>query len=154
SPIGPHLPKDWNVDPGVAAITFEQLLSHTSGILDYGNNDQDYGILKQFFTQKIVPGGPIMTNPVGKAKPSTYSNYNFSIFRILLPMVDGFVDSDPAHRAERLAERYVNIVQLNVFSPVGVHHVECKPPTQPAASALAYAFPGDHPGWPWDDMTL
>jgi CubicO group peptidase (beta-lactamase class C family) len=37
SPIGAYLPPDWNLAPDVAAITFEQLLSHTSGIHDSGN---------------------------------------------------------------------------------------------------------------------
>src|SRR5262249_42901203 len=39
SGIGGHFPSDWQLDPNVASITFRQLLSHRSGIKDYGNND-------------------------------------------------------------------------------------------------------------------
>jgi CubicO group peptidase (beta-lactamase class C family) len=53
--IGGHLPSDWHLNPHVASITFRQLLSHRSGIKDYGNNSQDYATLKKFFTQSVDP---------------------------------------------------------------------------------------------------
>ena len=53
SPIGGHFPSDWHLDPVVAAITFRQLLSHRSGIKDYGNVSQEYDNVKKFFTQSV-----------------------------------------------------------------------------------------------------
>jgi len=167
APIGPYLPKDWKVDPNVAAITFAQLLSHKSGIKDYGNNAQDYAKLKAFFTQKmnpkaktscmgaavVDPKDAIVSNPKEKMK-TCYSNYNFSIFRVLLPMIEGFQDTDPAQRAERLANQYVKIVQANVFDPVGAKNVQCKPPAGSKTYAFSYAFPGNTPGHDWGDSTL
>jgi CubicO group peptidase (beta-lactamase class C family) len=166
SGIGGHLPSDWKLDPHVASITFRQLLSHRSGIKDYGNNDQSYDTLKKFFTQSVDatkntpcqganvanPSNPINAND----KSPCYSNYNFGIFRVLLPVIDGFVD-DPAHRAENLAAAYIKIVQTNVFEPVGAQGVNAKPPaTGPQASAYAfsYKYPGTDAGVDWGDDSL
>lgn len=166
SSIGGHLPSDWHLDPNVSSITFRQLLSHRSGIKDYGNVSQEYDNLKKFFTQKVdtskdtkcqpssVVNPPDPINPNDKSP--CYSNYNFAIFRILLPIIDGFVD-DPAHRAQKLAAAYVRIVQQNVFEPVGAVGVEAKPPSsgpQSTAYAFSYKFPGTSAGVDWGDNTL
>ncbi len=169
SGIGGHLPSDWKLDPYVASITFGQLLSQSSGIKAYGNVPQDYATLKQFFTQKVDPtknaqctgpeGPTVMApaNPINpKNKSRCYSNYNFAIFRVLLPFIDGFQD-DPVNRAANMAAAYVKIVQKNVFEPVGAFGVDSKPPaTGPQASAYAfsYIYPGASPGWDWGDDTL
>src|SRR5215471_3598167 len=168
SGIGGHLPNDWVLDPNVAAITFRQLLSQSSGIKAYGNVPQDYATLKAFFTQPVNPnstavctgpegpGNPAPANPINpNNKSRCYSNYNFAIFRILLPIIDGFVD-DPANRAAKLAAAYVKIVQKNVFEPVGAFGVDSKPPVSgPQASAYAYSylFPGTSHGTDWGDDT-
>src|SRR5277367_1739201 len=166
SGIGAHLPSDWKLDPYVASITFRELLSHRCGIKDYGNNPQDYAILKTFFTQPVDPKkntpcqGANVVNPANPINPNDkspcYSNYNFSIFRVLLPWIDGFVD-DPANRAAKLAAAYIKIVQSNVFEPVGAPGVDAKPPaTGPQASgyAFSYQFPGTASGYDWGDDTL
>jgi CubicO group peptidase (beta-lactamase class C family) len=164
--IGGHFPSDWHLDPSVSSITFRQLLSHRSGIKDYGNVNQEYDNLKKFFTQKVdkskntkcTPSSVV--NPADPINPNDkspcYSNYNFAIFRILLPMIDGFVD-DPANRAAKLAAAYVKIAQQNVFEPVGATGVEAKPPSsgpQSAAYAFSYKFPGSASGVDWGDNTL
>jgi CubicO group peptidase (beta-lactamase class C family) len=164
--IGGHLPSDWVLDPNVAAITFRQLLSHRSGIKDYGNVSQDYASLKTFFTQKVdttknsVCTGPATINPPNPFntidRSPCYSNWNFAIFRVLLPVIDGFVDN-PANRAAVLAATYIKIVQTNVFEPVGAIGVDAKPPTsgpQSTAYAFSYAFPGTSGGFNWGDDTL
>jgi CubicO group peptidase (beta-lactamase class C family) len=174
SGIGKHLPSDWHLDPHVASITFRELLSQRSGIKDYGNNSQDYATLKSFFTQSVDPTkntpckGANVTNPPDpinpnlkdpnnpKLKAPCYSNYNFSIFRVLLPMINGFTD-DPANRAAKLAAAYVNIVEKEVFEPVGAFGVDAKPPaTGPQATgyAFSYLYPGTTPGHDWGDGTL
>jgi CubicO group peptidase (beta-lactamase class C family) len=165
SGIGGHLPPDWKLDPNVAAITFRQLLSQQSGIKDYGNNDQTYDTLKAFFTQKVDPTKNTMCQPASVVNPANpinvinkgrcYSNYNFGIFRILLPWIDGFVD-DPANRAAKLAAAYVKLVQKYVFEPVGAVGVDAKPPaTGPQATgyAFSYAYPGTSGGHDWGDDT-
>jgi CubicO group peptidase (beta-lactamase class C family)/phage terminase large subunit-like protein len=165
STIAGHLPSDWKLDPSVASITFRELMSHRSGIKDYGNVNQDYASLKKFFTQTVDKTkntqctGPSVVNPADPINPNNknpcYSNYNFSIFRIMLPIIDGFVD-DPAHRAEKLAAAYVKLVQKNVFEPVGAIGVDSKPPSsgaQATAYAYSYQFPGTSSGFDWGDDT-
>ena len=173
SGIGGHLPGDWKLDPTVAAITFRELLSHRSGIKDYGNNDQTYDTLKKFFTQKVDltknttcqpasvanPPDPINPNLMESNSPALkkacYSNYNFGIFRVLLPMIDGFVD-DPANRAAKLAAAYIKIVQTHVFEPVGAYGVDAKPPAsgpQANAYAFSYKYPGTDGGHDWGDTS-
>jgi len=166
SGIGGHLPGDWHLDPYVASITFRQLLQHRSGIKDYGNTPQDYASLKTFFTQSVDHSkntkcqGSAVQNPPNPINPNDptpcYSNYNFSIFRVLLPWIDGFVD-DPPNRAAKLAATYVKLAQTNVFEPVGAVGVDCKPPTsgpQAGSYAFAYAYPGTNGGFDWGDNTL
>jgi CubicO group peptidase (beta-lactamase class C family) len=165
SGIGGHLPSDWKLDSYTASITFRQLLSHSSGIKDYGNVSMDYAQLKKFFTQTVDrtkntscqpssvvnPANPINANNQGRC----YSNYNFAIFRVLLPWIDGFTD-DPAHRAEKLANAYVNLVEKHVFAPVGVSGMMAKPPAsgpQATGYAFSYKYPGTAKGVDWGDDT-
>jgi len=166
APISGHVPSDWVLDPNVSSITFRQLLSHQSGIKDYGNVSQDYASLKKFFTQKVDPTkntqcmGPAVVNPANPINPNNkntcYSNWNFAIFRVMLPLIDGFVDNDPGNRAAKLAAAYIKIVQTNVFELVGAFGVDAKPPTsgpQSQAYAFSYQFPGTSGGFDWGDDT-
>src|SRR3972149_9007723 len=78
------------------------------------------------------------------------------IFRVLLPMIDGFAD-DPPNRAAKLAAAHVRIVQQNVFEPVGAQGVDTKPPaTGPQASGYAFSdkYPGSTSGGDWGDSSL
>ena len=168
SPIGPYLPSDWSLSNYVANITFAQLLSQTSGIKHYGNVSQEYASLKTFFTQGVSKSTTTMCQPAENKNPSNpinpndmsrcYSNYNFAIFRILLPKVAGLAeDSNPLTRPQTLANQYVKLVQENVFDRVGQHGVACRPPSQgPGALsyALAYKYPGTSPGYDWGDISL
>jgi CubicO group peptidase (beta-lactamase class C family) len=161
SGIGGHLPPDWNLDPYVASITFRQFLQHRSGIKDYGNKPQDYDSLKAFFTQKVNPNSTsTCQNPTDAINPNDhnpcYSNYNFAIFRILLPWINkGFVDN-PANRGPILAAEYIKLAQKYVFEPVGAIGVDAKPPAsgpQHTAYAFSYAYPGTNAGVDWGDDT-
>jgi CubicO group peptidase (beta-lactamase class C family) len=157
--IGKFLPDGWQVDESMASITFRQLLSQTSGIKDYGNDEQDFARMKKLFTRKVPDKVKTTCTGSDKVNPQPfdphdkgycYSNNNFSIFRILLPKVEGLASDDP----ERLANRYVQIVQDNVFEPVGAKHVACKPPEGSENYAFSYAFPGKASGHDWGDDTL
>jgi CubicO group peptidase (beta-lactamase class C family) len=165
SGIGGHLPDDWTVDPYVAKITFRQLLSHRSGIKDYGNNDQTYDTLKAFFTQPVDPTkntpcqSAAVVNPKDPINPNDlspcYSNYNFGIFRVLLPWIDG-VNHDQANRAANLIDAYVKIVQREVFDPVGVQGMDARPPAsgpQATGYAFSYQYPGTSGGVDWKDTS-
>lgn len=161
SGVGGHLPPSWALDARVKSITFRQLLSQSSGIKDYGNVTQDYAGVKSFFTQVVDPTkntqctGPAVTNPANPInandKSRCYSNWNFAIFRILLPTIDGCADD-----AGKLAAAYVKLAQVNVFEPVGAFGVDSKPPAggpQANGYAFGYKFPGSAGGTDWGDDT-
>ncbi len=116
-PIGPFFPSDWTVDPYVRSITFAQLLSHTSGIEDFGNGPQPYDRLQTFFTQTVhetstTPcAGARVSDPPDAVAPKDlgrcYSNYDFAILRLLLPRVAGFdEDVTVRTRPQTLANQY------------------------------------------------
>ncbi|HSS22423.1 MAG TPA: serine hydrolase domain-containing protein [Pyrinomonadaceae bacterium] len=161
-PIGPYLPAGWPVSSFVKDITFAQLLSQTSGIKDYGNVNTNDKKLRDFFSQTITRANTQATcqeakviDPPNAINPSDhgfcYSNYNFAIFRLLLPRIGYKKHVVPS------AERYVKLVQENVFDLVGRPNVECKPPSGTPAPwnyAYAYRFPGTSPGVNFGDETL
>ena len=169
--IGPYLPSDWSVNNYVKNIKFSQLLSKTSGIKDYGNDPpNDYAALKSFFTQNVSTAtstpcdpkdrqGNYIQVPRGQGiipnnHDPCYSNYNFAIFRVLLPRVAGFPeDPNSQTRPQTFADQYTNLVQRNVFDLVGRRGVACKPPNT-AGYAFAYTYPGTKAGFDWGDVSL
>ena len=192
--IGPFLPSAWSateIIPGNPPIiisspvnsyfkdlTFAQLLSQHSGIMDYGNVPVgDYVTLRKFFTHEVSDAGtscqkseveqpsdpinPNSSNPKGCSDPipgwpcRCYSNYNFDILRILLPKVAGFAeDSNQSTRPQTLADQYVQLVQQNVFDLVGQKGVDCKPPAGSNDYAFSYLYPGSKEGKDWGDVSL
>jgi CubicO group peptidase (beta-lactamase class C family) len=184
--IGPYLPADWNTRTSILSdyvynLTFAQLLSQHSGIMDYGNRPVgDYDTLRKFFTQPVSksstttcqpstverPANPINPNPGNAADRNCadllpglpcrcYSNYNFDIMRILLPKVAGFAeDSNQVTRPQTLANQYIKLVQENVFDLVGQKDVDCRPPGGSTNYAFAYLYPGNKEGFDWGDVSL
>jgi CubicO group peptidase (beta-lactamase class C family) len=161
--IGPYFPSDWQVPVYLRALTFSQLLSHTSGIKDFGNGPQLYDRLQQFFTRPVNPSsttactGARVTDPPDAVTPQDrsrcYSNYNFAILRLLLSRVAGFAEGpNPGTRPATLANEYEALVQEHVFRPVGVAGPACHPTS--SRYAFAYFHPGDKPGHDWGDVRL
>src|SRR5262249_1780025 len=115
SPIGPFLPP-WNWGSAdqekIAKITFRQLLSQTSGVRKYGDFAMDYDALKKFFTKPVFsgngscPGTSVRTidgvNPaIVTDRTPCYSNFNFALFRVLLPRIVGYAGDDEDEYAKR-----------------------------------------------------
>jgi len=172
-----NFPSNWTLPQStiVKNITFREFLSQTSGVQQYyaSSNGQDFASMQTFFTQKITNpnaartcpgsctpappgsppgscGSPIIMNPIVSDKTPCYSNTNFGIMRLLMPRFAGAATNDPA----QLAQQYVKQVQDNVFTPVGVQNVACKPPASPSAYALLYKYPGNQFSADWKDLTL
>ena len=168
--IGPYLPSDWQVTNYVKNLTFAQLLGQRSGIKDYGNVANDYATLKQFYSQSVSnstttacdpkdANGNLVSVAMGQGfTPNNmgwcYSNFNFSIFRILLPKVAGFPeDSNQSTRPQTLADQYTKLIEQNSFELVGQKNVACKPPAGSNYS-FAYKNPGTAKGYDWGDVSL
>ena len=164
SAIASSFPSGWTLDPNVTAkITFRQLLSQTSGIKNYGDYAMTDANLQAFYGQPVPsPNAPTgcanylvsislaaVPNAIVTDKSPCYSNLNFAIFRVLLPMIEGYTGNIAATRADK----FVTLVQNNVFKPVDVANADCKPLDQ-NTHAFSYVFPGGMPGVDWGDARL
>ncbi len=169
TPAFSYFPTNWMLPQTtiVKNITSRQLVSQTSGIQQYyaGNNGQDFVSLQTFFTQPVPnPNAPrtcpgssgvfknsaIIPNPIVSNKAPCYTDTNFGVMRLVLPRFAGANTNDP----QQLADKYVQQVQDNVFKPVGVTNVGCKPPTTGYNHALLYSWARPNANADFGDLTL
>jgi hypothetical protein len=147
TPIIDYLPTYWTKGWNIGKITFAQLMTHTSGFRVPGS-DTFYGIMK---TQ--VAGG-VMDADLGVY---SYQNMNFSLCRILLPVMNGVIPANttfPPWFEDQFWDyvtinAYANYVAQYLFQPGGVTGPTL---THPDPDALAYAFPVSA-AWNSGDLT-
>jgi len=138
SPIAPYLPQSWHLGQGVSAITFAQLLTHTSGIRDTLNPDTSYANLKATMAQNILPANKVYN----------YQNADFALFRILIPYLNGFHDAGVQDLATATDQGYLTYMN-SVYGPD--IPISCKPGLNPV---LSYPYPaGATHGNSWGDWT-
>jgi CubicO group peptidase (beta-lactamase class C family) len=137
SRISPFLPPDWVQGPGIDTITFRELLTHRAGFrLNSGLVFTTDNAARDQVRHGIAQ--------VDKQVPS-YNNINFTIFRDLLPFMEGVRDPGSAARAAA-ADRFFNsYVQRQVFDPVGVTGARCAP-VRDAMLMYLPPFSGTAPG--------
>jgi hypothetical protein len=142
-----YLPSYWAKGTNIDKITFAQLMTHTSGFRVTGS-DTFFPIMKA----QVAAG---VTN--ANLGQYSYQNMNFSLCRILIPVMNGTVPANTAFppaiqdQAWDLAtvNAYAAYVAQNLFQPAGVSGPGF---THPNADALAYAFPPGA-GWNSGDLT-
>jgi hypothetical protein len=129
--ISSYLPKDWVRGPNVDLITFRQLLTHRAGIRC--QMEVTFANLRTC----IAAGVKAEDMPVYK-----YANTNFALFRLILPIMNGFdsasVQTDAAAAAE-YAKRYITYVRSEIFSKAKISGMDCQPVT--LTPALSYQYP-------------
>ena len=131
SRIRPFLPPDWVKGPGVGTITFGELLTHRAGFrLDSGRVFQTDNAAREQIRQGI--------QQIDK-QVADYNNINFTIFRDLLPFMEGAPQPGPAARAAAADRFFLTYVQRQVFDPVGVTDATCAPVRD---AMLMYPPPG------------
>jgi CubicO group peptidase (beta-lactamase class C family) len=114
SRISPFLPPDWVKGPGIGTITFRELLTHRAGFrLDSG---------RVFVTDNAAREQIRHGIQQADKQVADYNNINFTIFRDMLPFMEGARAQGPA--ATRL---FISYVQRQVFDPVGVKDARCGP---------------------------
>jgi len=141
-----YLPTYWAKGPNIDKITFAQLLTHTSGFRVNGS-DTFFPIMKS-----QIATGVTATN-LGQY---SYQNMNFSLCRILLPVMNGTVPANttfpPPFQDQfwdfATINAYAQHVAQQLFQPAGVSGPTF---THPNADALAYSFP---PGAAWNSGDL
>ena len=131
SPISPFPPPDWVKGPGIDTITFRELLTHQAGFrLDSGRVFETDNAAREQIRQGI--------QQVDK-RAADYNNINFTIFRDMLPFMEGVPDPGPAARAAAADRFFISYVQRQVFDPVGVTDATCAPVRD---AMLMYPLPG------------
>lgn len=146
------LPDDFEIGPGVDTLTFYELLTHRAGFAEAGNpfDNLDYNALKEMVRVGIDPArrGNIF-----------YKNANFSIFRVILPIMNGFPKSGVPvpDRPRALSDAYLDYMNDRVFRPSGIiTRVEARPDA--VEPVLYYGFPagtmtpGHQYGDDWDHV--
>jgi CubicO group peptidase (beta-lactamase class C family) len=132
SRIWPFLPPDWVKGPGVDTITFGELLTHRAGFrLDSGLVFQTGDAARE----QIRHGVQQVDQRV-----ADYNNINFTIFKDMLPFMEGAPGPRPAARAAAADRFFISYVQRQVFDPAGVTDATCAPVRD---AMLMYPPPGD-----------
>ena len=125
SKIGEWLPTYWNAKQAIRDITFEQLMTHSSGLTE---SSTGYDSLKATVARGL-------DNP---AKPfDVYANINFALFRAMIPYMrdkagaiakeNAMLPGNPTGFETWLSQQYLDYMQQKVFSPIGLSSVTCSP---------------------------
>src|SRR5258708_17193881 len=145
--INNFLPDYWAKGPNIDKITFAQLLTHTSGFRMAGS-DTFFPIMKSSAAAGV-------TN--ANLGVYSYQNMNFSICRILIPVMNGTIPANttfPPPLEDNswdfvTLSAYAADVEQHLFQPAGVSGPTF---THPDPDALGYAFPVGA-GWNSGDLT-
>ena len=131
SRIWPFLPPDWVKGPGIDTITFGELLTHRAGFrLNSGLVFKTGDAAREQIRQGI--------QQIDK-QVADYNNINFTIFRDMLPFMEGAPQPGPAARAAAADRFFLSYMQRHVFDPVGVTDATCAPVRH---ATLIYPPPG------------
>ena len=127
SSVAPYLPHDWVLGPGVAELTFKDLLTHKSGLAGASSN---YDTLRGYIEQGLGP------------KSYKYQNSNFALFRIIIPHLWNVAPWAPNSTPEEItALVYEAYVQEFILEPMGILDAWNKPTDE--NPMLLYRFPYD-----------
>ncbi|HKQ77302.1 MAG TPA: serine hydrolase domain-containing protein [Blastocatellia bacterium] len=133
SKVEAFLPKHWKRGPGVAGLTFKELLSQYSGMsetLTIDGKESSGGTSVEWLKLWIEKG---VTRQKSDYK---YINANLAMFRIIIPYL---LASDTQRKAyndlgaisdgnlnKELSKKYVESVNKLVFQPMGLLNANCK----------------------------
>nr|WP_221381857.1 serine hydrolase [Actinoplanes polyasparticus] len=158
SGIGPWLPSAWKRGANVDKITFRQLMTHTSGLL------QNYQTATGTTGGKSTGAWDNIRIAIGQdlgSKGFKYANMNFSIFRIMVPKIaygvdlSPLYDAPPANITKAQIDYLTGIVFLGYLKPVlalAKASVGCA--NADANPTKLYAYPtGGQAGWGPQDYT-
>jgi CubicO group peptidase (beta-lactamase class C family) len=134
--ISPYLPSDWVRGPNISTITFRELLTHRSGIRH--PTWETYANMRT-----TIANGVSIANKSTQCDNVTpgfcYQNANFSIFRIIMPYLNGFSEAGVTDKATATSTAYINYMNQNVFTPSGMATASMTPTS--FEPSLIYPFP-------------
>lgn len=129
--VSAYLPADWVLGPNFQNVTFANLLTHRAGIRCDAVGT--YTNLKKC----VADGVQVADMSVQK-----YNNINFGLFRMIIPILNGFdrrTVMDDQTASAKYAGLYIDYVRKKIFAPIGLTNIECKPIAQDPA--LCYQYP-------------
>ena len=121
SRIWPFLPPDWVKGPGVDTITFGELLTHRAGFrLDSGLVFKTGNAAREQIRQGI--------QQIDK-QVADYNNINFTIFRDMLPFMEGAPRAGPSRARRRRGPLLPQLYAASGLRPGGRHgrHLRARP---------------------------
>jgi CubicO group peptidase (beta-lactamase class C family) len=151
SAIAAYLPQSWSLGQGVSAITFAQLLTHTSGFQNLQPSNapaQTFSELKTLLASDVSQSykTQCQQNYAAGTFSSCYNNANFALFRILIPYLNGFNESGVQDLATATAQQYLSYMN-SVYGPD--IPITCTPT---ANAVWSYPYPpGSTKGTDWGD---
>jgi CubicO group peptidase (beta-lactamase class C family) len=102
-PVSKYIP-EFSRSPHLSKITLRHLLTHTSGIPDYGDlGIDDSGLSQQALVAAVLTKEDLFSKPGEKYR---YSNPGYALLAIVVERVSG--------------ERFSNFLQREIFKPVGM----------------------------------
>ncbi len=136
SKIGTWLPSYWNAKQVIKDLTFQELMSHSSGLVE---SNTSYDSIKATVARGL-------DNP---AKPvDVYANINFALFRAMIPYMNdktaavnkenSMLPGDPDGFENWLSLEYVKYMQTKVFDPIGIADATCAPNSNTASAFNEY----------------
>ncbi len=111
TPVAPFFPSNWKQGFNVNRLTFKQLLQHRTGV-----RSRTTGL---YLALKYLVAGGVASN-----KAYVYSNANYGLFRVILPMILGEIKSsdfkDDELMEAKTKQSFVNYLQSQIFIPNGI----------------------------------
>lgn len=138
--IGDWLPTYFNATQTIKNLTFEELMSHSSGMLEGSTG----------FDSMIAIVRRPLADPA--KKKNQYANINFGIFRAIIPYLrdksgaamqeSTMIPANPSGFETWLSNAYIGYMQSNVFTPIGLGVTNCKPSANTAQAFSEPSGPG------------
>ncbi len=111
TPIAPFLPANWQRGFNVDHLTFRQLLQHRTGVRPQTTS--------LYLGLKYLMAGGVASN-----KSYRYSNANYGLFRVILPIMLGKIKDDDlgddAVMEAKTRQIFANYLQSQIFIPNGI----------------------------------
>lgn len=156
TPVISYLPSSWKIPSSFNGVTFEELLKHRSGIrCDFG--DVGYADTKTCVEKGVntnLKSADCNGKWISEKQPiGCYNNYNYALFRILIPRVNGFTDENQSDPATAYASQYANYVNKEILGKAQTQAL-CKP-TDGTKQPLSYKLSAPNgKGDDFGDMSL
>jgi len=120
--IGPYLPSSWGVPAAMANLTFQQMLSHRSGLHEFTANNSFDTTLSYEGLKTLAQNGPNVDS-IGLRR---YRNANAAMMRIIIPQLWKNVASCPIDLKntqiidDATSQKYYDrAIKEFIFDPVG-----------------------------------